>query len=1528
MYKKLLVIFFFLILLGGASAFCLFGLFGDCGSGPIIILDKNVTNIDQNIVQDGNGLTWSELNTVIPWQDDNVSDDITVSNYVRSDIWNVQWPLPDANILSNIRYKQDASCDSNSDCIITGDISGAVGLTVDTNAQTACSDLEYLAGDGSCLSIQDHNHMAFDVNVDILAGATYTNLQEFINFQSVGKISGGALSSNGDGTVAVTAGTGMIKTTDSAVGNLVFFDWDANASVSLTDDSLNYVYVDYDTGTENVTIGSTTSLEAINNHTRFAVGFAFRKGNTVEVVQDGVLLDDFISGEWHRLEHRGIERMSGGIIAESGERYLTVTEGTYYKNSTHITTSAFDSNGVDSFFNVYRDGGGDWTFQADQNQFSNILYDDGDGTPGDVGVGKYAVYWVYQCLEGDIYLQFAQVGNYNLIQANAAQPPTSPNYLSQFAFLSGKIIIMNGATNAIDVINTSTTTFVPLASNIHNELAGLQGGAAAEYYHLTAANYGFIDQDVTSGSSPTFDGTNFSGYSLQQAYDSNGLLDLNKSQNNEVVLGFGLPRTVDFYGNPEFAIWDTSEPINVGSSNKWSFYNDNPGGIAIQYYSDQVYLEYNDNTTDFGHGIFSQDSTEDYVYWTDTRGIAWDIASDGNFYPDTDNRTDLGNVTNRWRNLYSIGIFTDDVNAVNDVNATRGNFVDLTVSGTSNLGNVSISTDQITVDVINGLNDNNILFNNQIQADRGVFGASDVTGIDVTNSVASTGTNAKILFSSKVTGGFASGIIHNSSGDAEFFNMASGSGSTIFGGGVTDDAVRRFRITTLGKLDWGDGTAQPDWALARASSTIMELTKGANDKAEFRITNTDTGTSADSQIVLRSGASSRWAFGNNAGNTNSFDIITGNTIGAAPAMSITAATGNIGFGKLAAATDVEISASAPELRLTSSKNGEWTIGEVATSLSFYGSDGSAPGAGVKGRINTEATATQGGTFDMVFYTHEVDRGRIKSGGNWYIANDLSIGTTTASSDLTLKTSSQATLTTFEGSMFLISTGAAGDGAYGPGIIFSGASGAVQANRGASITSIQDTSDADSTGLTFNVHGVAFDAPRIEAMRITSGKLVGIGTSEPEEVLHVVATTNDVPIMSERSHTTTNAEIDLLKMKAVSLGDMADGFGGALQFYIEDDSAVEREVGRIQYSRDGADTEGALRFLAGTNGVEEFMTIKSTGLVGIGTASPDQHLEVEGTGNQIIQANSLNTVGDTAFLMAENGTVIGGIFNDHSDSKLRIANWLAEPIEFSTDRGGTETIAMTILDGGNIGIGIATPDTALHIDSGAVNQVLHLQSTDDTAVIKIEDDDTINYITSRQGLFTLGSSPGTDFTKLLSVRADGAVGIGTATPTAKVEIVGDLHLSDGAARIFKVDQSIADTTGNTLTINSGQPGAVSLDTTGTASGTLSIIVPDGADTGGVDNDGGDGGDIIITAGSGGEGGVSSGSGGEGGDIQLNPGDVGGGDTAGASNGRLIITLQTGGDDEDGQIIVVNLPTSDPSIAGALYSNSGTIMISAG
>ena len=81
--------------------------------------------------------------------------------------------------------------------------------------------------------------------INTIGSPTYDDLQTIINtYMSAGKFTGGGFTDNGDGSITVAAGTGMIKSTDSDTGTLYSFDWAEDTSVSLADNSVNFVFVD------------------------------------------------------------------------------------------------------------------------------------------------------------------------------------------------------------------------------------------------------------------------------------------------------------------------------------------------------------------------------------------------------------------------------------------------------------------------------------------------------------------------------------------------------------------------------------------------------------------------------------------------------------------------------------------------------------------------------------------------------------------------------------------------------------------------------------------------------------------------------------------------------------------------------------------------------------------------------------------------------------------------------------------------------------------------------------------------------------------------------------------------------------------------------------------------------------------------------------------------------------------------------------------------------------------------------------
>lgn len=119
--------------------------------------------------------------------------------------------------------------------------------------------------------------------------------------------------------------------------------------------------------------------------------------------------------------------------------------------------------------------------------------------------------------------------------------------------------------------------------------------------------------------------------------------------------------------------------------------------------------------------------------------------------------------------------------------------------------------------------------------------------------------------------------------------------------------------------------------------------------------------------------------------------------------------------------------------------------------------------------------------------------------------------------------------------------------------------------------------------------------------ILDGTSVGIGTNTPNEPLHITETLN-----------TSGVSNSVLKLHTFSSNGFQDGDGPGIKFSGGDGGAADSTIGRLFCARDGADNEGKFGFMAGTNGLEEFMTIRYNGNVGIGVTDPDYRLEVMDT----------------------------------------------------------------------------------------------------------------------------------------------------------------------------------------------------------------------------------------------------------------------------------------------------------------------------
>ena len=329
---------------------------------------------------------------------------------------------------------------------------------------------------------------ADQVGIEEIPTATYDDVQDIINTFSSGMITGGVISDSGSGQIDVSAGTGLIKTTDSAVGVTQSFNLSLTENITLTDVNVNYIYINYNAGSPVVAV--TIDRTTIEQYRHFTLGRVYRSGTTLSIINSGTQITSHNRGTHERLIYRGVQHADGAVISETGTRNMESTAGVLYLGNNKLTTTTRDTSGTDLITRWYHSSGS-WTTDTNA-QIDNTYYDNGTDRT-ELAVNRYGVHWIFICgCGGDLKLVYGR-GSYTLADAeNASVPSSLPDCVDKLAILAAKVIIQKSDSSFTSVVSAYETLFPVSNPANHNDLGGIQGGAADDYYHLTNAQHGDI----------------------------------------------------------------------------------------------------------------------------------------------------------------------------------------------------------------------------------------------------------------------------------------------------------------------------------------------------------------------------------------------------------------------------------------------------------------------------------------------------------------------------------------------------------------------------------------------------------------------------------------------------------------------------------------------------------------------------------------------------------------------------------------------------------------------------------------------------------------------------------------------------------------------------------------------------------------------------------------------------------------------------------------------------------------------------
>lgn len=382
---------------------------------------------------------------------------------------------------------------------------------------------------------------AEDIAIDTIGTTSVNTLQDSLSiFWSAGVISGGDLTKNMDGTVSIAQCEATLRPTADSHSPLRVLTVPARANLVLQDNSTSYIFIDYNLGNPIYSISTSTS--AFNCLDKCLAWVVSRENLELHIV-DAREQNVDLSTKLRRLflDFSKFIHAQGGSILSASNLNLRVTAGKFYYMVRSISHNAFDTtiagtNIQNVFCSYYRNGSDGWNKTVNNKSVSTTLYDAGTGTLATIGNNKFVNHWIYLILNTPPILATVYGQNeYNSLDLALEEgaPASLPQALSGTGVLLGRVTFQKSATVFSKVETAFAQGFSASASTDHNMLAGLQGGALNEYYHLTSTEYSGL---LIKSFLDSFDKSKRNADSITNTYDDfNKLVSQSITENSIVV---------------------------------------------------------------------------------------------------------------------------------------------------------------------------------------------------------------------------------------------------------------------------------------------------------------------------------------------------------------------------------------------------------------------------------------------------------------------------------------------------------------------------------------------------------------------------------------------------------------------------------------------------------------------------------------------------------------------------------------------------------------------------------------------------------------------------------------------------------------------------------------------------------------------------------------------------------------------------------------------------------------------------------